>query len=156
MNIEPLNFSELVAATIDDVEASGIAGDMHLTMSIPIDCEVMGNKSLLSGMLHNLIKNSFLYSRGSEIVIKCIDQSDHYYSFAFYDDGVGVPPESLSHLFERFYRVDSGRSRRNGGTGLGLPIVKSTINAMGGTITVSNRAEGGLQFTFTLRRAQQK
>lgn len=152
VNIEPLNFSDLVASTIEDVEASGIAGDMRLTMAVPLDCVVMGNKALLSGMLHNLIKNAIFYSHGTEMVVKCTDVSDHYYSFVFYDDGVGVPPESLSHLFERFYRVDTGRSRRNGGTGLGLPIVKSTIIAMGGTITVSNRPAGGLQFTFTLPR----
>ena len=112
----------------------------------------MGNRGLLSAMLMNLIKNAVFYSRGTEIVIKCISTGEHSYTFIFYDDGVGVPAESLPHLFERFYRVDTGRSRRNGGTGLGLPIVKSTINALGGSITVANRETGGLQFTFTLRR----
>lgn len=150
--VEPIDFSELVANTIEEVEASGIAGDMKLSSALPFECIVMGNRGLLNAMLMNLIKNATFYSRGTEIVIKCVDTSDHYYSFVFYDDGVGVPPESLSHLFERFYRVDTGRSRKTGGTGLGLPIVKSTINALGGTISVANRDSGGLQFTFTLRR----
>lgn len=152
---EPFDFYQLVASTIEEVESSGIAGNMKLSMAIPYDCEVVGNRSLLNGMLMNLIKNATFYSRGTEMVIKCIDQDDKFYKFVFYDDGVGVPPESLSHLFERFYRVDTGRSRKTGGTGLGLPIVKSTITAMGGTITVDNREAGGLIFTFTLPRAKQ-
>lgn len=149
---EAVDFHELVATTIEEVEASGLAGAMQVKMALPYDCTVVGNKALLSAMLHNLIKNSAFYSKGTEINIKCIDSNEHGYTFSFYDDGVGVPPESLSHLFERFYRVDSGRSRRNGGTGLGLPIVKSTVIALGGTITVANREAGGLQFTFTLKR----
>ncbi|MDE6449400.1 MAG: HAMP domain-containing histidine kinase [Muribaculaceae bacterium] len=152
VSIEPIDFRELVSNTIEEVESSGIAGSMKLSMAMPYECIVMGNKALLNAMLLNLIKNATFYSRGTEMVIKCIDTSEHFYSFAFYDDGIGVPPESLTHLFERFYRVDTGRARRNGGTGLGLPIVKSTINALGGSITVANREAGGLQFTFTLRR----
>ena len=152
ISTEPVDFQELVANTIEEVELSGLAGQMEVKMAMPYDCIVIGNKALLSAMLHNLIKNAAFYSHGTEINIKCVDTTDSHYTFVFYDDGVGVPPESISHLFERFYRVDTGRSRRNGGTGLGLPIVKSTINALGGTITVANRESGGLQFTFTLKR----
>lgn len=151
---EPFNFYQLVASTIEEVEVSGIAGKMKLSMAIPYDCEIVGNRTLLSGMLLNLIKNANFYSHGTEIVIKCIGEDDKFYTFVFYDDGVGVPPESLSHLFERFYRVETGRSRKTGGTGLGLPIVKSTVTAMGGKITVDNREAGGLIFTFTLPRAK--
>lgn len=64
----------------------------------------------------------------------------------------GVADEHLPHLFERFYRIDAGRSRRIGGTGLGLPIVKNTVEALGGTINVRNRASGGLEFVFTLEK----
>ncbi len=152
ISTEPVDFHELVASTIEEVELSGLAGQMEVKMALPFDCTVIGNKALLSAMLHNLIKNAAFYSKGTEINIKCIETSDNHYTFVFYDDGVGVPAESVSHLFERFYRVDTGRSRRNGGTGLGLPIVKSTVNALGGTITVANRESGGLQFTFTLKR----
>lgn len=152
ISTEPIDFHKLVADTIDEVELSGLAGSMDVRMSMPYDCIVVGNKALLSAMLHNLVKNAAFYSRGTEINIKCIDTAETHYTFVFYDNGVGVPPESISHLFERFYRVDTGRSRRNGGTGLGLPIVKSTVNALGGTITVANREGGGLQFTFTLKR----
>ncbi|MCM1450200.1 MAG: HAMP domain-containing histidine kinase [Clostridiales bacterium] len=154
VSIEPVDFREIVLGVIDEAETSGIIGNMHIKAALPYECIIMGNRSLLNSMLMNLVKNAVYYSRGTEINIKCVDTSERFYSFVFYDDGVGVPPESLSHLFERFYRVDTGRSRRNGGTGLGLPIVKSIVNAFGGTITVSNKETGGLQFTFTLRRPQ--
>lgn len=156
ISTEPMDFHELVATTIDEVTMSGLAGSMEVKMSIPYDCVVIGNKALLSAMLHNLVKNAAFYSRGTEINIKCIDTDETHYTFVFYDNGVGVPDESIPHLFERFYRVDTGRSRRNGGTGLGLPIVKSTVNALGGTITVANRQSGGLKFTFTLKRPKNK
>lgn len=150
---EPFNFHQLVAGIVDEVESSGIISPMKMMMVIPVDCEIMGNRALISGMLMNLIKNSRFYSHGTEMAIKCINEDEKFYTFVFYDDGVGVPPESLSHLFERFYRVETGRSRKTGGTGLGLPIVKSTVNAMGGKITVENRQAGGLMFTFTLPKA---
>lgn len=66
-------------------------------------------------------------------------------------DGQGVAPKHLQHLFERFYRVDKGRSRKKGRTGLGLAIVKHVVLFHEGNISVSNRPEGGLRFDFSLR-----
>ena len=95
-------------------------------------------------------RNADFHSHGTECGVKLISENKREYRFSFYDNGTGVGEEHLAHLFERFYRIDKGRSRKVGGTGLGLPIVKNTINVMGGAITVSNRPEGGLEFRFTL------
>lgn len=64
----------------------------------------------------------------------------------------GVEEKQLGRLFERFYRVDKGRSRQKGGTGLGLSIVKHVVQFHGGTITATNRPGGGLRFDFSLRK----
>lgn len=71
----------------------------------------------------------------------------------FADNGNGVEGEHLNRLFDMFYRIDSGRSRKNGGSGLGLPLVHRIITAMGGEITVGNADSGGLKFIFSLPAA---
>lgn len=136
----------------DEIESSGLLKGARLCNKLPRNCIVTGNETVLNSVIQNLIKNAVAYSQGTEIGLELIGETETYYTFSFYDNGVGVGEEHLPHLFDRFYRVDSGRSRKSGGTGLGLPIVKGGINRMGGSISVRNRAEGGLEFIFTLSR----
>lgn len=133
-----------------DMDSNHLAGNLEFTYDIPLDCYVSGNPGLIQGMICGLIKNAAMYSGGTKIGMKLISQNDRFYVFTFYDDGNGVPNEHIPHLFERFYRVDTGRSRKQGGTGLGLPIVKSTVTTHGGSISVHNRSTGGLEFVFSL------
>ena len=147
---EKLNFHDLVYTIVNDVIESGSNNEMELTFDIPLNCYINGNSSLLNSTILNLIKNSVAYSRGTLMRLEMIGESLKFYTFRYYDNGTGVDEEHIPYLFDRFYRIDAGRSRKAGGTGLGLPIVKNTILTHGGKITVRNRPQGGLEFTFTL------
>ena len=125
---------------------------MRLNIDVPQNVKINGNESLVGSIFHNLVANSLAYSGGRDIFIKLTEDTPEYYKFEFSDNGVGVPEEHIYRLFERFYRVDEGRSRKMGGTGLGLAIVKNAVLFHQGTITVANIHSGGLKFTFTLHK----
>lgn len=113
-----------------------------------------GNYSLLYSIFRNLTDNAIAYAGyGTSITIKCIAATNERYTFSFADNGVGVDEKHLPHLFERFYRVDKGRSRKLGGTGLGLAIVKNAVMLHNGTISVRRSETGGLEFIFSLPRS---
>lgn len=152
VSTEELNFHDLVFTVASDLQESGAMKKLRFKFSVPMDCMVEGNYNLLSGALSNLAKNAANYSKGSECELVMTGDDGEFCHFVFRDDGVGVSPEHLPHLFERFYRVDSGRARKAGGTGLGLPIVYNTIAVHGGKISVCNREDGktGLEFRFTI------
>jgi signal transduction histidine kinase len=116
------------------------------------EVEMEGNLSLIASIFRNLTENAIAYSGGKNIYISLIENNENWCKIRFEDDGCGVEDKQLSRLFERFYRVDKGRSRQLGGTGLGLSIVKHAVQFHGGMITASNRRGGGLQFDFSLRK----
>ena len=123
---------------------------LHNNFNEPVTIE--GNISLIGSIFQNLTENAIAYSKGKNIYISLIENTDSECKIRFEDDGCGVEEKQLSRLFERFYRVDKGRSRQLGGTGLGLAIVKHAVQFHNGTITVSNRPNGGLRFDFSLKK----
>lgn len=147
---ERIDFHELLANVETELSNINLPNSLPFSYDVPPNCNVVGNYNLLFGMMINLIRNSNFHSGGTMCCIKLIGENDREYRFSFFDDGKGVEEEHLPHLFERFYRIDKGRSRKVGGTGLGLPIVKNTVNVMGGTIRVLNHKPHGLEFIFTL------
>ena len=112
-----------------------------------------GNKTLVYTIIKNLVENSLKYA-GSDITIhlECYSSIEKFCYLTYYDTGEGVPQEHLEQIFERFYRIEEGRTRDVGGSGLGLSIVKNAVKFHGGDIRAINRQWGGLQFFFSLRR----
>ncbi len=125
---------------------------MRMNIELPAPMQVLGNSTLLMSIFKNLTDNAIAYSGGRDIFVRCTED-DKMYTISFYDNGIGVDNDHINHIFERFYRIDKGRSRKLGGTGLGLSIVKNAVLFHGGDIKVANRKVGGLEFTFTLPRA---
>jgi signal transduction histidine kinase len=151
INTENLNYQEIVYKFAADISESGVLGKMEFQYHMPLKMPIRGNANLLTAMLMNLARNSANYSGGTMCALETYaDDDPNYYHFCFYDDGCGVPEDALPRLFDRFYRVDSGRARKSGGTGLGLAIVYNTVSAHGGTISCANRPNAGLEIRFTL------
>lgn len=145
-----LNFHDVIVQLDEDIVQGHIIDNMIFTYDVPEDCMIMGHESLLTNALLNLIYNAAQHSGGTRISLNWLREENGRHIFSFADNGSGVDEEHLARLFDLFYRVDAGRSRKSGGAGLGLPLVHRIITAMGGDITVENAKTGGLVFTFSL------
>ena len=145
-----------VSSIVSDIikETALAAGAKHMTVynHLPDIIITNGNNSLIYSIFRNLMDNAINYAgEGKTIAISAFEQDDKW-CFSFSDNGVGIPVEHMSRVFERFYRVDKGRSRSLGGTGLGLAIVKNAVMLHGGTIIAQAPTNGGLCFKFTLKK----
>lgn len=149
---ERVVLNDIIADIAADIQLLPPERRLRVHCDFPRPLEIYGSPSLLSSVFRNLADNATAYSSGRDIFIRLLDEDAESYTISFADNGIGVEEEHLPHLFERFYRVDKGRSRKMGGTGLGLSIVRNAIAIHGGTITALNRPQGGLEFRFTLRK----
>lgn len=149
-DFEDVNISEMVQNI--QKETALQLEQRHMTFHdyLPGELIVKGSQSLLYSVFRNLTDNAVTYAGEGTSITLTAERHTDYWTFVFSDNGVGVPLEHLSRLFERFYRVDKGRSRKMGGTGLGLAIVKDAVLLHKGTVNVRNNPDGGLRFTFTI------
>lgn len=150
---KPLPLKTIILEAVENLKARLEEKNMGYSLDVDDEVVVYGNESLLFSVFQNLVENSINYAgEGSRITIRKYLEDSNFYYFQYADTGAGIPEEHLSRIFERFYRVDYGRSRETGGTGLGLSIVKNAISLHHGEISVKNRAEGGVEFLFSLPR----
>jgi len=129
------------------------AGEKEVTINCHMNHEpvnIMGNSDRVEQMLINLIENAIKYNKPGGSVTVQVFSNGVEANIAISDTGIGIAEENLPRLFERFYRVDKGRSRQMGGTGLGLAIVKHIIRSMGGEIEVHSKLGEGTEFLITL------
>ena len=165
-----LKLSELEGAAIDQCsERSDVlevakdtaalltpaAQEAGVTLSVSgLSAEVAVPQSRLKELLLNLMSNGVKYTEKGGKVDTTVRLKDNQVVIAVQDNGIGIPPEAQSRVFERFYRVDKGRARKNGGTGLGLAIVKHITQLYGGTVSLESEVGKGSTFTVTLPLAR--
>ncbi|MFR9603392.1 MAG: ATP-binding protein [Rikenellaceae bacterium] len=148
---EDVNISMLVEDIIDDVCPQAQHQVIVVESNLPEGVIVEGNHSLLYSIFRNLVDNAIAYSGGRKVWIEMTENKLYHFGFVVRDNGIGIDPKHLDYIFERFYRVDKGRSRKHGGTGLGLSIVKNAVLFHGGAIEARIPPKGGVEFHFTLK-----
>ena len=148
---ERVDVSSLVEEIVEDSSLRLENRQMKIRNCLPQSIVLNVNAMLLHSIFSNLIDNSIRHAGKGTTIEIAAEKNGAEWLFTFADNGAGVDPEHLERLFERFYRVDKGRSRQQGGTGLGLAIVKNAVMLHGGTIRAEAPLEGGLRFVFTLK-----
>jgi two-component system phosphate regulon sensor histidine kinase PhoR len=153
LNIERFGLRDLVTEVCEDLTARASEKSMVLDNLVPEEVEARADAERIQQVLFNLIDNAIKYGRphGRVGISARRLEEKAMLEVAVADDGPGIPPEALNRIFERFYRVDRGRSREQGGTGLGLAIVKHIVQSHGGEVRAESRPGEGATFRFTLR-----
>jgi two-component system phosphate regulon sensor histidine kinase PhoR len=153
LDLEPLALAPVVERALSQHAHRAQLKRIALTHEDPGALAVRADRRALDHVLGNLIDNALKYCPEGAAVRVVVAAEDGSVRVSVADTGPGIPSEHLARVFERFYRVDAGRSRELGGTGLGLSIVKHLVEAMGGRVSVESRPGAGSTFSFTLNRA---
>ena len=147
---ERIRLDEMTRDVTDMLSMQAGEKDVTLTCNIGGPCAVLGNPDRVEQMLINLVENAIKYNKPGGSVAVSLFSAEDTCNLSISDTGIGIPEEHLPRLFERFYRVDKGRSRSMGGTGLGLSIVKHIVKSMDGMIEVHSKLGEGTEFLITL------
>ncbi len=150
---ETTDIAPIIAGIKENVELLPREKRMRVNLEIKSSMPISGDRQLLESIFQNLVDNSLAYSGGRDIYIRLLDEDGDRYRFSVSDNGIGIEEQHLERIFERFYRIDEGRSRKAGGTGLGLSIVKNSVAFHGGSIKALPRQGGGVEFVFTLGKS---
>lgn len=150
IDLETRGIRDLVQAAVDDCSHRGEAKGMRLEVLIDSDVKVKVNSSLIQQALVNLIDNAIKYSDSNRLVRVESRNESGFVRIIVVDQGPGIESAHLARVFERFYRIDQGRSRQLGGTGLGLAIVKHIAHVHGGDVSVESEVGKGSRFSISL------
>ncbi len=149
---EPLDLRELVISTAKGFEKQAQDKGVGLTVDLPEGLpKVLGDKDRLEQVVVNLLDNAIKYTPSGGVVKVGARPDGPEVVVDIADTGLGIPPEDISRIFERFYRVDKARSRDLGGTGLGLAIVKHIIQGHNGRLNVKSAPGKGSTFSFSVK-----
>ena len=151
---EETDLSELVSEMLDTVRPTAERKGIEMVSVVRTGERLVVDRGCLSRILVNLVSNAVSYTpQGGRVAVSATRQGDEM-ALSVEDNGIGIPPECLPRVFERFYRVDRARSRESGGTGLGLSIVKHLTEALGGSVSVASEPGKGTVFTLLLPSRQ--
>jgi two-component system phosphate regulon sensor histidine kinase PhoR len=152
LKVERLSLSELIDGVIDFATEMAEKKKISISRSeVPSSLAVEADRTYIEQILFNLLDNAIKYTpEGGRVSISVIEKDQGEIQFSIEDNGIGIPKDDIHRVFERFYRVDKGRSQELGGTGLGLSIVKHLVQAHGGKVWGESRLGKGSTFYFTL------
>ncbi len=152
LKMEVLRVKDFIDDILDFVKEPAERKKISLFRNeIPSSLAVLADRNYLEQILINLLDNAIKYSPdGGKVTVSAIERDSKEIQFSVEDNGIGIPKEDLFRIFERFYRVDKGRSKELEGTGLGLSIVKHLVQAHGGRVWVESQMGKGSTFYFTL------
>jgi signal transduction histidine kinase len=150
--LEAVNIKNLLVEIRNDAAETLKEKNIRIHLNMSDHVIVNGNQNLIYSIFRNLTDNALRYAgKDIDIEVNVYNEDKEFYYFSYSDTGTGIPEEyHLNRLFERFYRINEGRTRDTGGSGLGLSIVKNAILFHKGTIVAKNRISGGLEFLFNL------
>jgi signal transduction histidine kinase len=147
----PVFLAEVATTVLESAEAAATKADIVLKAEIPETLPpVWADRSYLEQVFDNILGNAIKFSPNGGKITVCIKEEGEYLRVAVSDTGIGIPSDQLERIFERFYQVDGSPTRRFGGTGLGLALVKKTIEAHGGEVWAESQEGQGSTFFFTL------
>jgi len=155
LKIEILPFYELVEDVLRYIQEAAEKKKISISFELLTPLTVKADRNYLEQILINLIDNAIKYGKeGGKITVSAVQRNQSEVEVSVSDNGIGIPKEDLPRIFERFYRVDKGRSQELGGTGLGLSIVKHLVQAHGGNVWAESQPGQGSTFYFTIPKVK--